>query len=217
MRRAASMIAAPPRWPALQNAATDSTAPGDTPMRAAPGFCRVIVLAVGLSAGCGSSAGPSTSPAAPAAPSSGAAPASSSAGPSVRAASPTPEIGAPCDAKSVKFDAKKLDLTGPWAGDDGGIYYLRQVGKVVWWNGMSDRSARPAALGLGWNNVGRGEIKDDLTVAVQWADVPRGQILGDGTLTLKIEADGGGNIQIRKTDETGTGFGNNVWTPCSPG
>jgi hypothetical protein len=126
-------------------------------------------------------------------------------------------VGAECNPKGVKFDPAHVDLTGPWAGSDDGIYYLRQLGSVVWWNGMSSRDSLAPSLGRDWNNVGRGEIKKDLTIDVDWADVPRGEILGSGTLTLKIEDDGTGNVRIRKTGETGTGFGNEVWTACSPG
>jgi ABC-type phosphate transport system substrate-binding protein len=42
-------------------------------------------------------------------------------------------------------------------------------------------------------------------------------ILGDGTLNLKIEDDGTGNLRIVKVSETGGGFGNSSWTPCKPG
>jgi hypothetical protein len=172
-------------------------------------FAVIAVVILVAASGCGSAAGPtaqaSTSPpvAAPAA--------------SIKMATPSPEIAAPCAPAARKFDAKKVELTGAWAGDDGGIYYLRQLGSVVWWNGMSSRADPPRALGREWHNVGRGEIKSDLTIAVDWADVPRGEILGHGTLTLKIGDDGTGNIRIDKTAETGTGFGNSKWTPCSPG
>ena len=47
--------------------------------------------------------------------------------------------------------------------------------------------------------------------------MPRGGILGDGTLNLKIEDDGTGNLRIVKVSETGGGFGNSSWTPCKPG
>jgi hypothetical protein len=117
----------------------------------------------------------------------------------------------------VPFDADNIDLSGPWAGDDDGIYYLRQLEDVVWWNGMSDRDGTPSDLGQIWNNVARGEIARDQTISVEWADVPRGEVLGGGTLELKIGPDGTGNIQIVKTSETGSGFGNSIWTPCTPG
>ena len=82
---------------------------------------------------------------------------------------------------------------------------------------MSERNGPPSLLGHDWNNVGRGEIKKDLSIAIDWADVPRGGIDGYGTMTLKIGPDSAGNIQITKVAETGTGFGNTVWTRCQPG
>ena len=169
-----------------------------------------IVLGVG---GCGG--GP------PAAAPSTAAGASSS-----EPSSPSPEppatpsasadVAQRCTLATTAFDAADLDLTGLWAGDDGGVYYLRQLEKVVWWNGMSGRNGPSNALGREWNNVARGEIADDLTIAVDWADVPRGDILGMGTLMLKVGPDAAGVITITKTSETGRGFGNSVWTPCAP-
>ena len=158
------------------------------------------LVALGLAlAGCSSSAAPSVAP---------------STAPTVQ---PTRAVGAPCEPVAVAFDATKFALTGPWADDDDGIYYLRQVDKIVWWNGMANRAADPSLLGRDWNNVGRGEIKDDLTIAVEWADVPRGGILGGGTMTLKIEKDAKGNIQLRKVAQASGDFGNNIFTPCSPG
>jgi hypothetical protein len=138
------------------------------------------------------------------------------------AANASPAVAAPaavaavCDKTAKAFDATKLDLTGAWAGDDAGIYYLRQVGSVLWWNGMSGRAGTPERLGREWNNVARGEIKG-VSVAVEWADMPRGQIQDGGTMTLKIEDDGTGNVRIVKVSEQTGDFGNNVWTPCKLG
>jgi hypothetical protein len=133
-------------------------------------------------------------------------------------ASTTALIGATCTPTSIKFDPKApIDLTGAWAGDDGGIYYVRQRDKVIWWNGMSDRSLPPQRLGRFWNNVGRGEIKADLTIVSDWVDVPRGGVDGYGTVNFKIGPDTAGNLQITKTSETGTGRGDTVWTPCTLG
>ena len=114
------------------------------------------------------------------------------------------------------FDPEQVDLTGPWTGDDGGIYYLRQLESVLWWSGMSGRDGPPEELGRGWNNVARGEI-DGLKISVEYADVPRGGNLGSGTLTLTIQADETGNIQMVKDTESPAGFGSSVWTPCTPG
>ncbi|HET8785491.1 MAG TPA: hypothetical protein VFM38_07650 [Candidatus Limnocylindrales bacterium] len=145
------------------------------------------------------------------------------ASPSVAAAaSPSPaassKVGAVCTPTPVKFDpSAKVDLTGAWAGNDAGIYYVRQLDNVIWWNGMSDRNTPPEMLGRGWNNVGRGEIKDDLTIVAEWADVPRGQVDGRGTVTFRIGADNDGNLVISKIAETGTGRGDSAWSRCQPG
>jgi len=126
-------------------------------------------------------------------------------------------VAVTCEPAPTPFKPTGFDLTGAWAGDDGGIYYLRQLGSVLWWNGMSDRDATPLDLGRGWNNVGRGVITG-LQIDVEWSDVPRAESAGNGTLILNIEDDGTGNIQIVKVSEEGEngGFGNNVWTPCRP-
>ena len=129
---------------------------------------------------------------------------------------PTPAVGAACSPHPIRFDpTATIDLTGAWAGDDGGIYYVRQRGTVIWWNGMSSRDDPPSALGREWNNVGRGEIQKDLSIRSDWVDVPRGRIGGYGTVLLQIGPDAAGNIQITKTSETGTGRGDTVWTPCA--
>ena len=178
----------------------------------------LAALAVGIFAlaACGTTASPlpTVTPSSSGQASQAAAPSASSS--KSQSPGPTAEVAAQCDKATVPFDPKQIDLTGAWAGDDGGVYYLRQVGSTVWWNGMSDRAGSPSDLGRGWNNVARGEITA-LKIEVEWADVPRGGILGNGTLSLTIQDDGTGNIQIIKDAETGTGFGNSLWTPCTPG
>jgi hypothetical protein len=119
-----------------------------------------------------------------------------------------------CQPAPRAYDPSNLDLTGAWAGDDGGIYYLRQLGSVVWWNGMSGRDASPLDLGREWNNVGRGVISG-LQIDVEWSDVPRSESLGDGNMILNIQDDGTGNIEIAMVSQEGD-FGNRVWTPCAP-
>ena len=131
---------------------------------------------------------------------------------------PSPLIGAACSPNPITFDSTAtFDLTGAWAADDGGIYYVRQRGTVIWWNGMSSRDDPPTALGREWNNVGRGEVQKDLSIHADWVDVPRGGIDGYGTVVFQIGPDAAGNVQITKTSETGTGRGDTVWTPCAAG
>jgi len=120
-----------------------------------------------------------------------------------------------CVPAPTPFKPTGFDLTGAWAGDDGGIYYLRQIGSVVWWNGMAGRDRSPADLGRDWNNVARGVIKG-LRIDVETADVPRGGALFQSTLVLSIQDDGAGNIEIVKSREVEGEFGNTVWTPCRP-
>jgi hypothetical protein len=177
----------------------------------------MLMVAILALAACGSTASPSAN--APAA--SAAAQASTVpvvlASPS-RAASPSPSaaVAVRCDKVPMAFNATKFDLTGAWNGDDGGIYYLRQLGSILWWNGMDGRTGSPSNLGRDWNNVGRGQITG-VKIQVEWADVPRGGILGGGTMSLKVADDGTGNVKIVKESETGTGFGNTLWLPCKPG
>ena len=173
----------------------------------------LAIVVFGLTiAACGSSTSPS-----PAAPSVAPAVSQPSVATSAPAASAEAAIAAPCLRRALKFDPTRIDLTGAWTGNDQGVYYIRQVGKTVWWSGMSGQTGTPDALGRDWNNVATGQIKDDLTIALDWADVPRGQILGGGTLVWKIQDDGTGNIKLTKVSETGSGFGGEVFTPCGPG
>ena len=180
---------------------------------------RRFMLSVGLASACVASlvgCGAASTPTPPAPTAASSAPAPSVAAPSATA-SAVAAVGATCTPIQVKFDPKATGLTGTWAGDDGGVYYVRQMGNVIWWNGMSSRADPPEMLGREWNNVGRGEIKPDLSIVSDWVDVPRGGIEGYGTVTFKIGPDAAGNLQITKTSETGTGRGDSVWTPCKAG
>ena len=170
-----------------------------------------------LVAACGSTAPSPTGAAASAGTNPATSVAPSTASHAVAASqAPMSAVAAACDKTAKAFDATKIDLTGPWAGDDAGIYYLRQVGSFLWWNGMSGRDGTPERLGREWNNVARGEIKG-VSVDVDWADIPRGQIQDGGTMTLKVEDDGTGNVQIVKVSQQTGDFGNTLWTPCKPG
>jgi hypothetical protein len=106
-----------------------------------------------------------------------------------------------------------FDLTGTWAADDGGIYYVRQLGSAIWWAGFSSES--PEAVndfqrGLSFTDVFRGTIEGN-TINGTWADVPRGHDLKSGTLTLNIVPFEFplGNV-LTKQNETG-GFRLNAW------
>ena len=73
------------------------------------------------------------------------------------------------------------DLTGIWAADDGGFYYVHQDGSTVWWAGFSNDYG--LQNGLSFCNVFSGVLKSN-EVSGQWADVPRGTTMNFGTLSL---------------------------------
>jgi hypothetical protein len=93
-----------------------------------------------------------------------------------------------------------LDLTGVWNCDDGGKYYVRQLGTTVWWYGETDPNT-PS-----WSNVMRGTISGNI-INADWSDVPKGSIMQYGNLVIQIES----NNRLVATSRTG-GFGGSVWT-----
>ena len=100
------------------------------------------------------------------------------------------------------------DLTGVWDVDDGGRYFLRQMGDCVWWFGTSLAEIGEDGEQPGFANVALGRVVGD-RLLFEWADVPLGDILGGGTLTLRIDPSGD---RLEKLRETGTGFGGVMWT-----
>jgi hypothetical protein len=95
------------------------------------------------------------------------------------------------------------DLTGAWGGNDGGTYYVRQIGNVVWWIGLD------ATDGGNFANVFHGTRAGDL-ITGQWSDVPRGTVMNNGVLAIEVLHTERGLV-LRKKSETG-GFGGAIWT-----
>ena len=94
----------------------------------------------------------------------------------------------------------RINLTGRWRGNDGGIYYIRQIGNELWWYGQSRDS------GNTWSNVFHAKINRRI-IRGNWADVPKGRIRQSGKLTLQII-----NARtIRAVSKTG-GFGGSQWS-----
>lgn len=92
------------------------------------------------------------------------------------------------------------DLTGVWSCDDGGTYYIRQLGDTIWWYG--EPSTNPGQ----WSNVAQGTISGN-TINLDWVDVPKGSTSNNGILVLSIVS----NDQLTATQKTG-GFGGSTWT-----
>lgn len=106
-------------------------------------------------------------------------------------------------------------LTGAWQGDDHGVYYIRQVGECVWWFGTELRDIEPGVTGqLGFANVASGHV-DGTRVDVEWADIPMGNILNGGGLTLVYDEK---NARLVITERRGEGqrFGATTFSRIAP-
>jgi diacylglycerol O-acyltransferase / trehalose O-mycolyltransferase len=117
-----------------------------------------------------------------------------------------------CEDAGVPFDEQDLRLTGRWSADDGGVYYIRQVGDQIWWNGMSGREGPSKDLGRDFDNVAHGTLKG-VVLGLEFADVPRGNVHGHGRLSIRAEADDAGELRLRRVSGD---FGGTIFTPCEP-
>jgi hypothetical protein len=93
-----------------------------------------------------------------------------------------------------------VHLTGKWFCNDGGSYFIRQIGNEIWWHGLSRDG------GATWSNVFHGRLNGN-QVSGRWADVPQGRIQNAGEMTLQIL----GNRKFKAIRKTG-GFGGSEWT-----
>ncbi|MBI3746103.1 MAG: hypothetical protein HY264_06185 [Chloroflexi bacterium] len=122
-----------------------------------------------------------------------------------------------CKSRTLAWDGTSpIDLTGTWAGDDQGVYYVRQLGDQVWWLGMSGLGEAAAARGTDWTNVYRGTLSGD-TVTGTYADVPQGKIMDTGPVVMKLTPTSGGISLVRTDPVLETGFGGTLFTPCKLG
>jgi hypothetical protein len=102
-----------------------------------------------------------------------------------------------------------MTLTKRFLGDDGGIYYVRQVGDLVYWFGES--LTAPRVLGRerdarAFANVFVGRRTGD-EVTGEWFDVPKGRTRGAGTLRLRVSED---DTRMERISGDG-GFGGRTW------
>lgn len=94
--------------------------------------------------------------------------------------------------------ASPYQISGIWTCDDGGTYYIRQIGDAVFWYGENS-SANPA-----WSNVANGKIYGNI-IQLEWADVPKGKTMSSGHAVLKVHYDQ--LIAVNKTGE----FVGSIW------
>ena len=87
-------------------------------------------------------------------------------------------------------------LTGEWTDDNGGCYRIRQIHNNIFWN----MDARPRVV-----NVFTGYLAGNIITGTL-VDVPGGDLMGNGTLSLKVES----NDLMVKIDQSGD-YGGNIW------
>src|SRR5215467_112296 len=104
------------------------------------------------------------------------------------------------------MSATPASLTGTWMANDGGMYFLRQIGDSLWWLGLSGGLLHP---GLQFCNVFHASVTGSV-VTGEWSDVPRGAASGRGTLTLRPA----GEDQLLRVAESG-GYGASIWRRTS--
>jgi hypothetical protein len=107
------------------------------------------------------------------------------------------------------------ELTGPWRGSEGGVYYIRQVGDCVWWFGTDINGLEPGLTGQnGFANVASGRV-DGTRIDVEWADLPAGDTLGGGGLSLVYDE---ANDRLTVTEQRGDWipFGATTFTRIEP-
>lgn len=89
---------------------------------------------------------------------------------------------------------QNINLTGIWKANDGGTYYIRNIGNDVWWLGISTNDD-----GKTFANVLKGQIYlNNKTITSDWSDIPRGTNGYYGKLTLSIDS----NTMLHKVNET---------------
>lgn len=93
----------------------------------------------------------------------------------------------------------RYDLTGVWRGNDGGTYYVRQIGNNVWWYGEASNGQ--------WSNIFHGALDGDWLEGF-WLDVPKGRDRDNGGLRLRLIS----QSEFRREQKTGDDFGGSRWT-----
>src|ERR1043165_4661620 len=91
--------------------------------------------------------------------------------------------------------ALAAELNGYYLADDGGAYFIRQIGDKVYWFGEDPNGA--------YANVLMGTITGNKITARYW-DVPKGKTQGMGEITLTIQDNGATLVKVSSTSPFGT-------------
>jgi hypothetical protein len=111
--------------------------------------------------------------------------------------------------------ADEGELTGAWAGNDTGTYYIRHVGDCVWWFGTELRDVELGPVNQrGFANVASGRIVGT-QVDLEWVDVPLGDTVNGGGLTFIYDEERG---ELTLAEQRGgrLPFGGTVLTRIDP-
>ena len=92
------------------------------------------------------------------------------------------------------FASPAKELNGYYEGDDGGAYFVRQVGDKVYWFGEDPNGA--------WANVLMGTIVGNKINAKFW-DIPKGKTQGMGDIVLEVQGDGATIAKVSSTSPFG--------------
>jgi hypothetical protein len=111
------------------------------------------------------------------------------------------------------------NISGTWLGDDGGSYYLHQVGDRIVWFGEHPSANPPGVWEVdsagtpttwikpaGWSNVFTGHRSGAL-IDGQWTTVPKGESDRHGSLSLRLTSE----WKIEVTNQTGGFGGRTFW------
>lgn len=111
--------------------------------------------------------------------------------------------------------ADEGELTGAWAGNDGGTYWIRHVGDCVWWFGTEVREIeRGVTDQRGFANVASGRIVGR-QIDLEWADIPLGDTVNGGGLTFTYDE---ASDQLTLVEQRGGAeiFGGSLLTRIEP-
>lgn len=128
---------------------------------------------------------------------------------------PQPSGAAACPPVQVSGpDGQPLDLTGTWSGNDGGLYYIKQVDSCVWWSGLSNFIDQGQYPGEEWVMVFRGSIDSAGVINGDFVDV-KSTNPGSGTMTIEARIDpvegGASVVNLYRTGSTGHEIGVTFW------
>jgi hypothetical protein len=110
-------------------------------------------------------------------------------------------------------DQQPLDLSGVWSGNDGGLYYIKQIGSCIWWSGQSNFTEQGQYPGQEWVMVFRGTMDADGHINGDFVDV-KSSNPGSGTMAIDARIDqvnGQGVVQLYRTGSTGHEIGVTFW------